>query len=328
MEMKKKIILSISIIFFFGLCTLSAVIGKETEYPEKPIQLLVGYSAGSVSDLSARALARVASKYLEKPLVVVNMPGAGATVASNELVKSAPDGHTIISLTTGYFAYAVHEQKIPFDPKLIKPVLGYWEYSHIMFTRAESPYTKLEDLISFGQKNPGGIKFSHPGRGSGPHLMGLVFFKSANIRAVDVPFKGSGENVSAVLGGHTTVGIDDFAPAKKNIEAGTLKALVACTDQRRKDLPYVPTTKEVGFADVSIFNPLGIICIHKDTPVERTSKLHNALKKAVEDPELIKIFDNMGQRSQYSSPEIVEGTISRAEKIAVPLLKELNLFIE
>ena len=328
MKTKEKIILKVFVISLFGLCTLGIVEGKEREYPEKPIQLIVGYSAGSVSDLSARALARVASKYLEKPLVVVNMPGAAATVASNELVKSVPDGHTIISLTTGYFAYAIHQQKVPFNPKLIKPVLGYWEYSHIMFTRTESPYTRLEDLITFGQKNPGAVKFSHPGRGSGPHLMGLVFFKSANIRAVDVPFKGSGENVSAVLGGHTTVGIDDFAPAKQNIKAGTLKALVACTDQRRKDLPDVPTTKEKGFADVSIFNPLGIICIHKDTPVERTSKLHNALKKAVEDPELIKIFDDMGQRSIYNTPETVENTISRVEKLAVPLLKELNLFIE
>lgn len=256
------------------------------------------------------------------------MPGASATVSANELVGSTPDGYTISSLTTGYFGLTIHQQKVPFDPKIIKPLLGYWEYSHVLFIRADSPYAKLSDLITYGQKNPGAIKYGLPGRGTGPHLMGILFFRSADIKATDVPFKGTSENVQAVIGGHVTVGVDDFAPMKQFVRAGTVKVLVAFLDQRHKDLPEVPTSQEIGYPDLSMLNPLGVICIHRDTPPDRVAKLHDALKKTVEDHELKKIFDDMGQKSRYIPPKIVEETIVKVEKIGVPLLKEFKLFIE
>jgi tripartite-type tricarboxylate transporter receptor subunit TctC len=323
---KKWLLVFLSLVLsqFFAL----VVVAKEGAYPEKEIRFLCGYSPGSVSDLNARMIAKIASKYLQKPLVVVNMAGAAGTPAVNELIKSAADGYTILTLTTGYFAYTRHSQKIPFDSNWIKPLMGYWEYSHVLFTRGESGYTRIQDLIAYGKKNPGAIKYGIPARGIGPHFMGALMFKNTDVKAVDLPFKGSSENAQAVIGGHAIVGIDDFAPVKHHVKAGTLKALVAFLDQRHKDLPDVPTTKELGYGDLAILNPLGIICVHKNTPSDRAQKIHDLMKKVTEDPEFKQMCDEMGQRCKYISPQTVTEAISRSEKLTVPMLKELNLFVQ
>lgn len=326
MNTKGRILSAIFFIFILQFSISERIEAKV--YPEKPIQFLVGFVPGSVTDLSARAISKVASKYLEQPLVVVNMPGAASTVALNELAKSPSDGHTIGLMTTAYRSLIVHQQKVPYDTKILKPLLGYAEFRHVLFVKGDSPYAKLEDLISFGQKNPGAIKYGHSGKGTSIHIQGVLFFKGANIKATDVPYKGSAEYVQAVLGGHITAGIIDISGIKQHISAGTLKPVVAFLDQRMKDFPQIPTSKEKGFADVSALNPLVSLCMHKDTPPDRAKKLHDALKKVVEDPEFTKILDDMGLKWGYTTGEAVEEVISKAENVSLPLLKELKLMVE
>jgi tripartite-type tricarboxylate transporter receptor subunit TctC len=326
MKRKGRIISAIWCIFILQ-CALLGVAGAKV-FPEKPIQFLVGFVPGSVTDLSARAISKVAPKYLEQPLVVVNMPGAASTVALNELAKSPPDGHTIALMTTAYRSLIVHQQKVPYDTKILKPLLSYAEFRHVLFVKGDSPYAKLEDLISFGQKNPGAIKYGHSGKGTSIHIQGALFFKGANVKAADVPYKGSAEYTQAVLGGHITAGVIDISGIKQHISAGTLKPVVAFMDHRMKDFPQIPTSKEKGFADVSTLNPLVSLCVHKDTHPDRTKQLHDALKKAVEDPEFTKVLDDMGLKWGYVTGEAVEEVITKAENVSIPLLKEMKLFVE
>lgn len=299
------------------------------DYPEKPIQLLVGLAPGSSADLCARALSKVAPKYLGKPVVVVNMPGGTQTVAFNEVVKAPPDGYTIALMPTSYKSMTIHMQKVPFDPRILKILLGYAEFKSVFLVRSDSPYKKFEDLIAYGRENPGAIKFGHSGRGTATHVIGSLLFKNANVKAVDVPFKGgTSEIIAAVLGGHIIAGINNIAGVDQHIKAGTLKALVTVTSHRLKGLPNVPTLKELGYPDLSIFNTLISIGIHKDTPADRMKKLHDALKKAILDPEMDKILTDMGLDSEYYSPETLEKGIVDAEKMVIPLLKETKLFVE
>jgi len=323
-----KLIVVIFFILFMQLFILEVIEAKEMEYPEKPIQFLVGQVAGSTTDLGARALSKIAAKYVEKPLVVVNMPGAMQTVAMNELAKSTPDGHTIGLMTSSYPSVNPHTQRLPFDVKVLKPLLGYVQFRHVIYVRADSPYAKLEEFIAYGQKNPGAIKFGHPGKGGVTCLQGLLFFKSANIKATDVPYKGSAEYIQAVIGGHIQCAIGDISGVAQYVRAGTLKPLVTFTDYRLKEVPEVPTSKEKGFADISALDPMVYIGIHRDTPVDRMKRLHDALKKTVEDPEFTKMFDDMGMKSGYVPPNKVGEIILKTENLVVPLLKELKLFIE
>jgi len=326
MKTEKNIGLAILFVITFQVFTVGLIEAKEEEYPEKPIQFLVGYAPGSLSDLAARAISRIAPKYLGKPTVIVNMPGASSTVALNELAKSAPDGHTIATMTHSYKALTVHQQKIPFDPKILKPVLGFAEYRMVLFVRGDSPFAKLEDFVAYGQKNREAITYGHAGRGVTTHLAGELFFRSANIKATDVPYKGA--TWQGVAGGHILAAVTDTYGLKQHVSAGTLRILVSFVDQRLKEFPDVPTSQEKGYADVSSLNSLLCVAVHRDTPIDRAKKLHEALKKVVEDPEFVKIMGDIGLKCGYIPPETLEETISKTEKLGFPLLKELKLFIQ
>jgi len=328
MDTKSKTQWMIALIFLLQLCSLGVVEARDEVFPEKPIQFLVGLAAGSATDTSARALAKVASKYLEKPLLVVNIPGAAQTLAMSKLASSAPDGYTIALMTTTYKSLIVHMQKIPFDPAALKPLLGYAEFREVLFVRADSPYSKLEDLIAYGQKNPGAIKFGHPGTGTAPYMQGALFFKSAKIQATDVPYKGSSDYTNAVLGGHILTAINDISGISHLIRAGTVKPVIAFVNQPITNFPEIPTSQAKGYIGLSALNPSIAIAIHKDTPADRVEKLHDALKRTVEDPEFAKLVDDMGLKGGYISPKVVEETISKAEEMGVPLLKGAKLFVQ
>lgn len=327
-SLKKMVLGGIICVFFFQIVTLGVVEAKDEEYPKKPIQLIVGLVAGSLVDLNARAFAKVASKYLEKPLVVVNMPGAAMTVAMNELAKAPPDGHTIVLTTSAYESLTCNTQKIPFDRKLIKPLLGITKYGGFLLVRGDFPYAKFDDFIAYGRKNPGAINYGHPGRGTELHMIGMAFFRSANIVAVDVPYRGSAETQEALLGGHITSRMGQIAGGMDYIRTGRIKAVVAFTEKRVEGLPDVPTSQEKGYADLSAFIPLVGAYIHRDTPLDRFNKLHDALKKAVEDPEFAKLLGNMDLKPVYISPESYAKDVSKMEGLGIPLLKELKLFVE
>jgi len=304
------------------------VYAQQKAYPEKEIKFLVGFTPGSALDLSVRAVSKVATKYLGKPLVVVNMPGAAQTVALNELVRSAPDGYTIAMTTNTYKVLTAHEQKMPFDPSLLKTVMGYAEFRHVLFVKGDSPFSTVEDLIAYGRKNPGAIKFGHSGRGVVPHLMGLIFFREAKVRAIDVPYTGSAEYIQAVIGGHIPTGIAEISGMKSLVQAGTVKLLLTYTDRRLKEFPSVPTAKEKGYADLNPFNSLISVCVRRDTPADKINTLNEAFKKGVEDPEYAKMLDEMGLVGRYMSAQMVDESTRKLDALATPLLKELNLFVQ
>ena len=315
--------------FFLFLCIQFApAVTVGADYPEKPIRVLVGLGAGGVADLSLRALLRTAEKYVKQPMVVVNKPGASQTIALTELVASPPDGYTIAMATDGYKALTIHQQKLRFDPKAIRMLLGYARYRHVLFVRGDSPYARYDDFIALGKSNPAAMNYGGPGEGTAPDLIGKVFFRDVNIRPTYVPFKGSAEYVVAIMGGHLLSGIVDISGVAKEVEAGTLKLVVVFGDQRLKEFPQVPSSKEKGHSDLNLLNANLGIALHRDTPADRVAFLHDALRKAVEDPEFKKAADSIGLQALYTDPQALEEGIRNTERIGVPLLKELNLFVE
>ena len=314
---------------FLFLCTQFApTVTMGADYPEKPIRVLVGLGAGGVADLSLRALLRTAEKYIKQPMIVINKPGASQSIALSELVASAPDGYTIAMATDGYKALTIHQQKLRFDPKAIRMLLGYARYRHVLFVRGDSPYAKYEDFVSLGKTNPAAMTYGGPGEGTAPDLIGKVFFRDLNIRPTYVPFKGSNEYVVAIMGGHLLSGIADISGVAKEAQAGTLKLVVAFGDKRLKEFPDVPSSKEKGHSDINLLNANLGVALHRDTPADRVKFLHDAFKKAVDDPEFKKAADSLGLQPLYTSPQAVEEGILNAERIGVPLLKQLNLFVE
>jgi tripartite-type tricarboxylate transporter receptor subunit TctC len=294
---------------------------------EKPVRFLVGFPAGALTDLSARALAGVAARYLEQQVLVVNVPGAAGALAINELVKHPPDGSTVAMMTTSYKALVVHQQVPPFDLGELKTLLGYAEFRQLLFVKSDSPFANFDELIAYGRKNPGTIKFGHSGTGTSLHLQGLLFFRSAGVDAPDVPFKGSNDYVNAILGGHLPAAIIDIAGVRQLARAGTVKLVVAFVAERFPEFPEVPTAREKGFPGLEVFNPQLAVMVRSGMPPDRARRLHDAFKRATEDPEFIKSLEAMGLKGGYIAPEAVDDTVAKAEAKAIPILKELKLHV-
>lgn len=298
------------------------------DYPEKEIRVIVGFPPGSAIELSARAIVQVAAKYVKKPLIVLNLPGAAQSIAMAELVKSPADGYTIAVTTDGYKSLTVHTQKLRFDPANIHIVGGFARFKHVLFVKGDSPYAQFDDFVAFGRKNPAAMEYAGSGEGSAPDLIGKEFFRNLKQRATYVPFKGSNEYIQAVMGGHVLSGIIDISGVARYVKSGALKLVVVFADQRLEEFPDVPTTREKGLSDLNILNSIICIVAHKDTPPERLAFLEDAFKKAAEDPEFAALAQKMGLKAVYTSPQAAAEGLKKTEAVGVPLLKELGLYVE
>lgn len=295
------------------------------QYPDKPIRFVLGFAAGGPTDLSVRALAAAGARQLGQQMVVSNTTGAGGTLAMAELARAPADGHTIAMTTSSYKAMTAHTQKLAFDLDEIRTLLGYAEFRHLLFVKADAPWAGYEDLIAYGRANPGAIKFGHVGAGTSLQLQGLLFFRAAGVVVTDVPYRGSSEFTNAVLGGHVNLAFIDIAGIRALARAGSVRLLVTVTGQRFADFPDVPTALEKGIQGPELFNPMVGVAIRRGTPPERVNRLHDALRRATEDPEFVKALNDIGLKSGYVAAEAFDATVTRAEARAVPLLKELKL---
>lgn len=295
------------------------------QYPDKPVRFILGFATGGPTDLSVRALAAAAAKQLGQPVVVQNMPGAAGALAMGELARQPADGYTISMITSSYKSFVAHQQKPAFDLGEIQTLLGYAEFRHLFFVKADSPMASFEDLVKHGKANPGALKFGHVGNGSSLQLQGLSFFRAAGMQVTDVPYRGSAEFTNAVLGGHVDIALIDIAGIRQLARAGTVRLLVTATPQRLADFPDVPTALEKGIEGPELFNPLVGVAARRGTPPERWKRLHDALRRATEDPDFTRAMNDIGLKHGYLAPEAFDSITARAEAKAVPLMKDLKL---
>lgn len=295
------------------------------QFPERPIRFLIGFATGGPTDLSVRALAAAGAKQLGQNMVVQNMPGAAGALAMAELARSPADGYTVAMITSSYKAIVAHQQKPSFDLAEVRTLLGYVEFRHLFFVKADSPLKSFEELVRFGRANPGAIKFGHVGNGSSLQLQGLTFFRGTGVQVTDVPYKGSAEFTNAVLGGHVDIALIEIAGIRALARAGTVRLLVTNTPQRFPEFPDVPTALEKGIQGPELFNPLVGVAVRRGTPPEIEKRLHDALRSATLDPEFVKAMDAIGLKHGYMSAADFDSFVSRAEARAVPLMKEMNV---
>lgn len=310
---------------FLVVAMPAALTVQAQAFPDKPIRFILGFAAGGPTDLSVRALAAAAGRQLGQSLVVSNMTGAGGTLAMAELARAPADGYLISMHTSSYKAMTAHTQKLSFDLDEVRTLLGYAEFRHLMFVKADAPWANVDDLIAYGKANPGALKFGHVGPGTSLQLQGLLYFRSAGVQVTDVPYRGSSEFTNAVLGGHVNVAFIDIAGIRALARAGTARLLVTLTQQRFPEFPDVPTAIERGIQGPELFNPMVGVAIRRGTPPDRMKRLHDALRRAIDDPEFVKALNDIGLKSGYTAPEAFDEVVTRAEARAVPLLKELKL---
>ena len=322
-----KVLILILVTVSVGSIFFQPALGRD--FPTKPIELVCPYAPGSSMDIVSRIVADLAPKYIGQPIVVVNKPGAGGSIAAADVISSKPDGYKLVMLTNFFFATTVKTQKIPFDPNDLTPIVNLYEYKLGLIVKGDSPWKTLSDLLDYAKKNPGKLRCAHGGRGITLHLNALLIFKKAGVDVIEVFYKGaSPEQISALLGGHVDAASMAFGAVKDHIKAGTIRYLVVFSDRRFSDLPTVPSAVELGFPEAAKLATFNGLYAHKNTPEDVKKTLFDAFKKIYEDQEFKKGVERMGDEPRFGGPEFIKEAIKKGEESGVPLIKELGLYLE
>jgi tripartite-type tricarboxylate transporter receptor subunit TctC len=305
---------------------LSSTAAFPLDYPTKPIELLVPYTAGSSLDILARHIADIAPTYLPQPLVVVNKAGAGGSLAAAEIISANPDGYKLTTQGQMFFATTVKTQKVPFNPDDLVPLANFMEWRLGLIVREDSPLKTFDDFLAYTRKNPGQLKWSHLGRGIPPTIILLSVLKKAGVQTIDVPYKGNPEALSALLGGHVDAASMGMAVVKEQARAGKIRYLVFYSDHRFSDVPNVPCLQELGYTEAAKLVTYGGLYIHRKTPENIKAYLMSICKKIYDDPKFKKLPDIGGEDPRWGGPDFVRQKIKDAEEVGIPLLKELGLY--
>jgi tripartite-type tricarboxylate transporter receptor subunit TctC len=278
---------------------LSSSIAFAQDYPVKPITLIVPWPAGGSTDISMRSIADAASKHLGQPIIIDNKAGGGGTVGPATMAAAAkPDGYTISQIPITVFRIPLMQQ-VSWDPaKDFSYIVHLTGYTFGITTSAESEFKTWSDVVDFAKKNPGKVTYATPGTGTSLHIGMEQISALAGIKMTQVPFKGGAETNAAVLGKHTMLQADSTG-WRPLVDAGKLRLLMVWTAVRSPNFPSVPTLQEIGYPMV-YDSPFGIAG-PKGMDPKIVAKLHDAFKKAIEEPAVIATLAKFDMISNYKN---------------------------
>jgi tripartite-type tricarboxylate transporter receptor subunit TctC len=254
-------------------------------YPNRPIKLLVPFTAGGGTDLLARVVAKKMAENMGQPIVVDNRPGANTLIATEAVVHAAPDGYTLIMQTNNLAANpTLYAGKITFDTlKDLVPVSLVAGNPHVLVVNPSVPAKDLREFIALAKAKPGSITFASAGSGTVNHLSGELLKMLAGIDIVHVPYKGSGSVMPDLLGGHVNALFAAMPTVTGHIKEGRLRAIAVTTPKRFRGLPNVPTIAESGYPGYDFSSWFGILA-PAGTPKPIIDRLHAEVVKALADP--------------------------------------------
>ena len=278
---------------------VSAVRAQPAGWPARPINLVVPWPPGGSTDRHLRALAEIASKQLGQQIIIQNQPGGGGTTGPGNMALNAkPDGYTIAQFPLSMLRIP-HMQKTAWNPLTdFSFILGVTGYTFGFVVRADSPYKTLNEYLDAARKQTGKIDFGSTGIGTSPHLLIEEVADLAKVQLNHIPFKGNADLMQALLGGHV-MAASDATGWDKFVESGQMRLLVTFGDTRTKRWPSVPTARELGYNLVGN-SPYGLVGPKGMDPAV-VKALHDAFKKAMDDPKHLEVLDQLNQPIWYKN---------------------------
>ena len=267
-----------------ALCCISGQALAQT-YPNKPVKLLVPFTPGGGTDILARIVAAKMSDSMGHPVLVENRPGANTIVATEALVRSAPDGYTLLMQTNNLASNpTLYAGKLSFDTlKDLQPVSLVAGNPHVLVVHPALPAKDLKEFIALAKAKPGYITFASAGSGTVNHLSGELLKMLAGIDMLHVPYKGSGSVMPDLLGGQVQSLFAAMPTVTGHIREGKLRAIAVTTTKRFRGLPNVPTIAEQGYAGYDFSSWFGVLA-PAGTPKAAIGRLHAEIVKALKDP--------------------------------------------
>ena len=276
-----------------SLLAASAVMASN--YPQKPITVMVGFPPGTSTDTVARILSEKMSKDLGQPIIIKNKPGAGGTLAPADVAKADPDGYTLLISATAPMGSAAHLMKnLPYSPlKDFVPIGQTSWLPYLLVTNKTKGLDTYEKVIEYARAHPDKLTFASIGEGTTSHLIMDTFLKKAGVKMTHIPYKGSAQSLADVIGGNVDMTFDTLVSEYPHVKSGRLNAIVVSTTNRAEMDPSIPTAQEKGIKDFNLGAWLGYFA-PKGTPKDIVDKLHKALNDALKDPETNKKLKALG----------------------------------
>ena len=283
-----------------ALSALSRVARADT-YPSHPVRILVGFAAGSTTDILGRLIGQWLSQRLGQQFVIENRPGAGGNVAAEEMIKSTPDGYTLYMVPPAVAANAALYPHLNFVfLRDATAVAGVVRVPNVAEVNPSLPVKTIPELIAYAKANPGKLSFESAGIGTASHLAGQLFNAMTGANLQHVPYRGDGPAMVDLIAGQVQVGFATMTASIGHIRSGQLRALAVTTLQRSDALPGVPTVAETvpGFEASSWFG----IAAPKGTPADIIETLNRETNAGLADPTIKARLDDMGGMALTGSP--------------------------
>ncbi|MBP7567223.1 MAG: tripartite tricarboxylate transporter substrate binding protein [Burkholderiaceae bacterium] len=281
----------------------TALLAQAQAWPTKPVTLTVGFAAGGSADILARAISQKLSGVLGQPVVVDNKPGAGGTIAAAGVASAAPDGHTLLLVTSGHAGSGALYSTLRYDPiKSFAPVIKLAATPVVVVAPVAQPWRSLSELLDAARKAPGTLNYAAGGGGATTTALAAEFLKKdTGTDMVQVPYRGSGPALTALLSGEVQVGFEIPSSALPHIQSGKLRALAVTGRTRSAALPDVPTVVEQGIRDFEVIGWFGVLA-PAGTPAAVVERLNRELNAALQQPELRERLSGLGLESGGGTP--------------------------
>jgi tripartite-type tricarboxylate transporter receptor subunit TctC len=301
---------------------LAGPVWAQSDYPSRPIKMVVGFAAGGISDVLGRAVAAKMSTTIGQPVIVENKPGAGTTIAGDAVAKAAPDGYTIwLQDITTHAINASLYTKLPYDSVRDFTTVGLVASTPLMLVvHPSTPAKNVKELVALLKASPGKYSYGSSGAGTIVHLASELFNSAEKLQLLHVPYKGSNPATQAILAGEVTYVFSTMPPAVSNAKAGKLRALAVTTPRRVSAAPDVPTMIEAGVPGFEVVLYSGVLGPKGMQPAV-VRKLNAEFAKVVATDDIKMVFQKLGADAITSTPESFRDMIEREIAKLAPVVK-------
>ena len=279
-------------------------VARESEFPQRPIRLVLGFPPGGATDNSARLVAQKMAEVLGQPIVVENRPGASGNIAAEAVARSSPDGYTLFYTTSTIHGINPNVfAKLPYDPvKDFEPVLFVSRTLMVLLVRNDLGVTSTRELIQLAKSKPGKLTYASAGLGSTQHLAGALFCAKAGIDALHVPYKGSSQALTDLMSGQVDFVIDTLSASLPFVRGGKLRALAVSGLERSSVLKDLPTIDAEGVPGYNVAAWGGFL-VPKGTPASIIRALNAAGNQAIQSPEVLSRAGATGSELKGGTPK-------------------------